>query len=52
MLVEVGGEWAVPARVCLAGTGLSLSDIDRVDLSIDAEQELRVVRNLAAVPVC
>lgn len=47
LLVEVAGEWGVPARVCLAGTGLSLSDIHRVDRCIDAETELRVIRNLA-----
>jgi AraC-like DNA-binding protein len=47
MLLEVGGEWAVPARVCLSGTGLSLSDIDRTDLFIEAEQAIRAIRNLA-----
>jgi AraC-like DNA-binding protein len=47
LLVEVGGEWGVPARVCLAGTGLSPSDIDRTDLFIEAEQAIRAMRNLA-----
>jgi AraC-like DNA-binding protein len=47
MLLEVGGEWGVPARACLAGTGLSLSDIDRTDLLIEAEQAVRAIRNLA-----
>lgn len=47
LLVEVGGEWGVPARVCLAGTGLSPSDIDRSDLLIEAEQAIRAMRNLA-----
>jgi AraC-like DNA-binding protein len=45
--VEVGGEWGVSARVCLAGTGLSPSDIDRTDLFIEAEQAIRAMRNLA-----
>jgi AraC-like DNA-binding protein len=48
LLLEVGGEWGVSASVCLAGTGISLSDVDRADHSIEAEQELRVIRNLAA----
>jgi AraC-like DNA-binding protein len=47
LLLEVGGEWGVPARVCLSGTGLSLSDVDRRDLFIDAEQAIRAIRNLA-----
>ena len=47
LLLEVGGECGVPARVCLSGTGLSLSDVDRTDLSIDAEQAIRAIRNLA-----
>ncbi|MCV7412474.1 hypothetical protein AWC05_17810 [Mycobacterium florentinum] len=47
VLLEVGGEWGVPARVCLDGTGLSLSDIDRTDLLIEAEQAIRAARNLA-----
>ena len=46
LLLEVGGERGVPARVCLSGTGLSLSDIDRTDLLIEAEQAIRVIRNL------
>jgi AraC-like DNA-binding protein len=46
LLLEVGGEWGVPAHVCLSGTGLSLSDIDRADLSIEAEQAIRAIRNL------
>jgi AraC-like DNA-binding protein len=48
VLLEVGGEWGVPARVCLSGTGLSLNDIDRNDLLIDSEQAIRAIRNLAA----
>jgi len=47
LLLEVGGEWGVPARVCLSGTGLSLSDVDRTDLFIQAEQAIRAIRNLA-----
>ncbi len=47
LLLEVGGEWGVPARVCLVGTGLSPSDIDRTDLLIEAEQAIRAIRNLA-----
>jgi len=47
VLLEVGSERGVPARVCLSGTGLSLSDIDRADLFIEAEQAIRVIRNLA-----
>ena len=47
VLLEVGGEWGVPARACLSGTGLSLSDIDRTDLLIEAEQAMRAIRNLA-----
>jgi AraC-like DNA-binding protein len=47
LLLEVGGEWGVPARVCLSGTGLSLSDVDRMDLFIEAEQAIRAIRNLA-----
>lgn len=48
VLLEVGGEWGVPARVCLAGTGLSPSDIDRTDLLIEAAQAIRAIRNLVA----
>lgn len=47
LLLEVGGEWGVPARVCLSGTGRSLSDIDRIDLVIEAAQAIHVIRNLA-----
>jgi AraC-like DNA-binding protein len=47
LLLEVGGEWGVPARVCLSGTGLSPGDIDRPDLLVEAEQAIRAIRNLA-----
>jgi hypothetical protein len=46
--LEVGGEWGIPASVSLAGTGLSLSDLDRVGQTVEAEQELRVIRNIAS----
>jgi AraC-like DNA-binding protein len=48
LLLEVGGEWGIPASVSLAGTGLSLSDLDRVGQTVEAEQELRVIRNIAS----
>jgi AraC-like DNA-binding protein len=47
LLLEVAGEWGVPPRVCLSGTGLSLTDIDRTDLVIEAEWAIRAIRNLA-----
>ncbi len=47
VLLEVGGEWGVPARVCLSGTGLSLNDIDRTELLVEAAQAIRAIRNLA-----
>jgi AraC-like DNA-binding protein len=46
LLLEVGGEWGVPARVCLSGTGLSPGDIDRPDRLVEAEQAVRAIRNL------
>ena len=47
LLLEVAGEQGVPAHVCLSGTGFSLSDVDRTNLLIEAEQAIRAIRNLA-----
>jgi AraC-like DNA-binding protein len=47
VLVEVGGEWGVAAHTCLAGTGLSVSDLNRASPLIEAEQAIRAIRNLA-----
>ena len=51
MLLEVGGEWGVPARACLAGTGLSLGDIDRTDLLIEAEQAKKDLQTAGYQPI-
>ncbi|MFL6107170.1 MAG: AraC family transcriptional regulator ligand-binding domain-containing protein [Marmoricola sp.] len=46
VLVEYAAEQGVPARTVLAGTDLSVADLDEADREVTAAQELRVVRNL------
>jgi len=46
VLLEHATACGVPARTALAGTGLSVRDLDDPDGEVTAEQELRVVRNL------
>ncbi|MCA1187015.1 MULTISPECIES: AraC family transcriptional regulator [unclassified Saccharopolyspora] len=46
LLTRFAGEHSVPADVVLAGTGLTEPELEDPDLSVDAHQELRIVRNL------
>jgi len=46
LLIELGADHGVGAARCLEGTGLRAGDLTRADTELEADQELRVIRNL------
>ncbi|MBJ7520742.1 MAG: AraC family transcriptional regulator ligand-binding domain-containing protein [Solirubrobacteraceae bacterium] len=48
LLVAVGTDRGLDAATCLAGTGLTVADLDAADAEVEAGQELAIGRNLVA----
>src|SRR4051812_40826255 len=46
LMLAAARERRVPLAACLDGTGLTEGDLARPDLVVEAEQELRIARNL------
>jgi AraC-like DNA-binding protein len=46
LFVQVGGERGLSPEACLAGTGLTVGDLDDPQTQVEAVQELTIARNL------
>jgi len=46
LIIELGGEHGMAPEECLAGTGLSATELARPDAEVEAGQELAVIANL------